>query len=185
MKVIVGLGNPGSQYAETRHNIGFLTIAAYTEKLNIRFRPKFQGLLAEAVVGKEKVFFFKPQTYMNLSGRAVQELAQFYKISSQEILVVHDDMDLALGKLRLRDKGSAGGHNGLKSLISDLGREDFWRLKIGINRPPANWESAHYVLSPFGATELPALEDVLERAGQVMTLWINGETAKAMNNYNC
>jgi len=184
MKGIVGLGNPGAQYAETRHNVGFLTLDGYVEKLNIGFKPKFQGLWSETAKGQESVFFLKPQTYMNLSGRAVRELLHFYKIPSHELLVIYDDMDLPLGKVRLRDQGSAGGHNGIRSLIAELGTENFWRLKIGVGRPPENWDSAQYVLSPFATAELPVLEDALERAGNILDLWINNEPVKAMNIYN-
>ncbi|AHF05718.1 aminoacyl-tRNA hydrolase [Desulfitobacterium metallireducens] len=184
MKLIVGLGNPGGQYAETRHNVGFLLLDTWAEELKLDFRPKFQGLIAEMQLTGEKVFFLKPLTFMNLSGRSIREIAQFYKIASKDILVAHDDMDLPLGRIRLRQSGSAGGHNGIKSTIAEVGTEEFWRLKIGVGRPPAGWDPANYVLGSFGKEELSSLEDVLERGQEVLRLWIQGESNKAMNKYN-
>lgn len=184
MKLIVGLGNPGGQYAETRHNVGFLLLDTWNEELKLEFRPKFQGLMAETQFGGEKVFLLKPLTFMNLSGRSIRELTQFYKITPQDVLVVHDDMDLPLGRIRLRRSGSAGGHNGIKSTIAELGTEEFWRLKIGVGRPPAGWDPAHYVLGSFGKEEIPSLEDVLGRGQEALRLWARGEGNKAMNLYN-
>jgi PTH1 family peptidyl-tRNA hydrolase len=184
MKLIAGLGNPGGQYAETRHNVGFLLLDSLAEDLKVDFRPKFQGLVAESQIGGEKVYLLKPQTYMNLSGRSVRELVQFYKIPPEDILVVYDDMDLPLGRLRLRTSGSAGGHNGIKSMLAELGTENFWRLKVGIGRPPAGWDSARYVLAAFAKEELGTLDDVLERGIQAVTLWVKGDGTKAMNEYN-
>lgn len=184
MKLIAGLGNPGGQYAETRHNVGFLLLDIWAEELKLEFRPKFQGLMAEMQQAGEKVILLKPQTFMNLSGRSIRELTQFYKIASKDILVVHDDMDLPLGRIRLRQSGSAGGHNGIKSAIDEIGTEEFWRLKIGIGRPPAGWDPADYVLGSFGKEELSSLEDVLDRGQKVLHLWIQGESNKAMNTFN-
>lgn len=184
MKLIAGLGNPGGQYAETRHNVGFLLLDILAEDLKLDFRPKFQGLMAEAQISGEKIYLLKPQTFMNLSGRSVRELAQFYKIRTEDILVAYDDMDLPLGRLRMRNSGSAGGHNGIKSMIAELGVEDFWRLKIGIGRPPVGWDSARYVLAPFAKEELTPLEETLERGIQAVTLWAKGDGVKAMNQFN-
>ncbi|AFM39174.1 peptidyl-tRNA hydrolase [Desulfosporosinus acidiphilus SJ4] len=184
MKVIVGLGNPGPQYAETRHNIGFLFIDGLAEALGLQFRTKFQGLWTEGSVQGERLLLLKPHTFMNLSGRSVRELVNFYKIAPEDILIVHDDMDLPLGKLRLRDHGSAGGHNGIKSIMAELGTETFWRLKLGVGRPPKEWDPARYVLSPFGETELPAIEDLLERAEKAAGLWLKGDVGRAMNIYH-
>jgi PTH1 family peptidyl-tRNA hydrolase len=184
MKLIVGLGNPGGQYAETRHNVGFLLLDTWNEELKLEFRSKFQGLMAETQLGGEKVFLLKPLTFMNLSGRSIREFAQFYKIASKDVLVVHDDMDLPLGRIRLRESGSAGGHNGIKSTIAEIGTEEFWRLKIGIGRPPAGWDPARYVLGSFGKEEISSLEDVLDRGQEVLRLWVQGEGNKAMNLYN-
>lgn len=184
MKVIVGLGNPGGEYAETRHNAGFLVVDMLAESLKLDFRAKYQGLVAEGQINGERFFLLKPQTYMNLSGRAVRELTNFYKIPGPEILVIHDDMDLPLGKIRFREKGSPGGHNGIRSIIGELGTEEFWRLKIGVGRPPAQWDPARYVLTPFAKEEIPALEEVLARAEKAVPMWLSGEKVQAMNLFN-
>ena len=135
-------------------------------------------------MGGEKVYLLKPQTFMNSSGRSIRELAQFYKIAPEDIMVVYDDMDLAVGRLRLRTSGSAGGHNGIKSTIAELGTEAFWRLKVGIGRPPAGWDSARYVLAGFTKEEIPVLEETLEKGIKAVALWVKGEGDKAMNLYN-
>jgi PTH1 family peptidyl-tRNA hydrolase len=184
MKVIVGLGNPGPQYAETRHNIGFLLVDLLAESLKIAFHPKFQGLWAEGNVDGERLYLLKPQTFMNLSGRSVREIVHFYKVLGENLLVVHDDMDLALGKIRLRDQGSPGGHNGIKSILTELGSERFWRLKLGVGRPPREWDPARYVLSSFAEDEITQLDEVLGRAEKATNLWIKGETSRAMNLYH-
>lgn len=184
MKVIVGLGNPGPQYAETRHNIGFLLLDLLAEVYGLQFRPKFQGLWAEGNVGDAKIMLLKPLTYMNLSGRSVRELMNFYKIPAEEALLLHDDMDLPLGKIRFRNHGSAGGHNGLKSVLLELGTDKFWRLKLGVGRPPSEWDPAAYVLAPFGEDEDKELDEMLERAAKAADLWLKGETTRAMNLYH-
>jgi PTH1 family peptidyl-tRNA hydrolase len=196
MKVIVGLGNPGPQYAETRHNIGFLLVDLLAEEYKLQFRAKFQGLWTEGNVEGERIFLLKPQTFMNLSGRSVRELTNFYKIPGEDLLIVHDDMDLSLGKIRLRDQGSAGGHNGIKSILAELGTEKFWRLKLGVGHPRNSKfdirDSNHeprttiidHVLSPFAEDETTQLDEVLERAEKATNLWIKGEIDRAMNLYH-
>ncbi|MDR3289005.1 MAG: aminoacyl-tRNA hydrolase [Peptococcaceae bacterium] len=184
MKVITGLGNPGGQYAQSRHNIGFVLADILADRLKLDFQAKFQGLLAEGRWQGERIFFFKPMTYMNVSGRALRELLRFYKIPSEQVLVVHDDLDLPVGRIRLRQRGSAGGHNGVRSVIGELGTEEFWRLKIGIDRPPAGWETVRYVLAPFRPEEDALLDESLGRAEAAAKLWLDGETTKAMNLYN-
>jgi len=198
MKVIVGLGNPGPQYAETRHNIGFLLVDLLAEVYKFQFRAKFQGLWSEGNVEGERLLLLKPQTFMNLSGRSVREITNFYKISGEDLLIVHDDLDLSLGKIRLRDQGSAGGHNGIKSILAELGTEKFWRLKLGVGRPPTRnsildiRHSNHeprttiidHVLSPFAEDETTQLDEVLGRAEKATNLWIKGETDRAMNLYH-
>ena len=184
MKVIVGLGNPGPQYAETRHNIGFLLVDMLAEVHKLQFRAKFQGLWTEGYVEGERILLLKPQTFMNLSGRSVRELVNFYKILGSDLLIVHDDMDLSLGKIRLRDQGSAGGHNGIKSILAELGNEQFWRLKLGVGRPPKEYDPARYVLSPFAESETTQLDEVLGRAEKATNLWIKGESDRAMNLYH-
>lgn len=184
MKVIVGLGNPGPQYTETRHNIGFLLVDLLAESYELAFYPKYQGLYAEGNVEGERLLLLKPQTFMNLSGRSVIEIVHFYKVLGEDLLIVHDDMDLPLGKIRLRDQGSAGGHNGIKSILAELGSEKFWRLKLGVGRPPKEWDPARYVLSSFVGDEIKQLDDVLERAEKATNLWIKGEPDRAMNLYH-
>lgn len=184
MKLIVGLGNPGREYAETRHNIGFVILDVLADKLGWEFRSKFQGQWAEGRWPDQKSGLLKPYTYMNLSGRAVREAAGFYKIPPQDILVIHDDLDLPLGKTRLRAQGGPGGHNGIRSLIAELGTDQFWRLKIGIDRPPQGWETADYVLSSFSEKDWTVLDDGMERALKIIELWIKGDQDKAMNLYN-
>lgn len=184
MKVIVGLGNPGPQYEETRHNIGFLLVDLLADVHKLQFRPKFQGLLAEGHIEGERLFLLKPQTFMNLSGRSVSDLINFFKIDLEDLLIVQDDMDLPLGKIRLRNQGSAGGHNGIKSIQAELGSEKFWRLKLGIGRPPKEWDPARYVLAPFVEDESALLDDVLGRAEKASYLWIKEETGRAMNLYH-
>lgn len=184
MKIIVGLGNPGREYEETRHNIGFVVLNALAESWGWDFRAKFQGDYAEGRSGGEKVGLLKPATFMNLSGRAVKEIAAFYKVPAKDLLVVHDDLDLPLGKTRLRRQGSHGGHNGIRSIIGELGEDKFWRLKIGIGRPPQGWKTADYVLSSFKEEEATVLDEAIEKALQIIDLWLKGEPDRAMNLYN-
>lgn len=185
MKVIVGLGNPGPQYAETRHNIGFLLIDLLAEEYKLQFRAKFQGLWTEGYMEGERIMLLKPQTFMNLSGRSVRDLTNFYKIQGEELLILHDDLDLSLGKIRLRDQGSAGGHNGIKSILAELGTEKFWRLKLGVGRPQETRTTIiDHVLSPFTEAETTQLDDVLGRAEKATKLWIKGESDRAMNLYH-
>ncbi|SMP10892.1 peptidyl-tRNA hydrolase, PTH1 family [Desulfurobacterium pacificum] len=166
VKLIVGLGNPGKEYENTRHNVGWMIIDRVCEKLSCSdFREKFKGLIAEWRNEEgEKVFFLKPLTYMNRSGESVKEVANFFKINPAEILVIYDDLDLPLGKLRIRLKGSSGGHRGVKSVEEHLKTNEFPRLRIGIGRPATKEEVVNYVLSPFRKEELSTVEKVIERA---------------------
>lgn len=159
MKLIVGLGNPGKQYEKTRHNVGFLCLDKLQEKYNLtfKFEGAFQADVATTNVGGNKTIFVKPLTYMNLSGEAVGKIAKFYKIEPQDVLVIHDDMDLPFGSLRLREKGSAGGHNGIKNIILHLGTEEFKRIRVGISGH-ANIEAKDYVLGKFSKDELIGLD---------------------------
>jgi PTH1 family peptidyl-tRNA hydrolase len=150
LKVIVGLGNPGKKYEMTKHNVGFWAVDQLSEKWGIPFqKEKWNSEIAEGIVNGEKVYLLKPLTYMNLSGEAVGAAIRFLKIPLENLLVIYDDMDIPLGQLRLRQKGSSGGHNGIKSLIHHLGTEQFNRIKIGIDRPPARMSVVDYVLAPF------------------------------------
>jgi len=184
MKAIIGLGNPGIKYSETRHNVGFMLLDRIVKEKNISYRNGFRGKVAEARENATRQFFLKPYTYMNLSGLAVNELVSYYKISGNDMLVLVDDMDLPLGKIRLRPKGSAGGHNGMKSIIGEVGTQDFWRLKIGVGRPNESEGVINHVLSTFNKEDKKMLEAVLERAYEATLLWIENRGEEAMNTYN-
>ncbi|MBO8138095.1 MAG: aminoacyl-tRNA hydrolase [Desulfotomaculum sp.] len=182
MKMIVGLGNPGPEYSKTRHNVGFMVLDKLAGNLNTAVnKNKFKALMGEAEVNDEKVLLIKPQTYMNLSGEAVGRLAQWYKISPQDVVVIYDDMDLPLGKMRIRLKGSSGGHNGMKSIIAHLGTENFPRIRIGIGR---GTESIKHVLSNFTKDEMKQVEEVLNNAVEAVITMLNKDINTAMNKYN-
>ena len=150
MFIVVGLGNPGREYARTRHNVGFDVIDVLSEKHHIQLtKNAMHGQIGEGFVGGEKLVLVKPQTFMNLSGQCVTELVSWYKPEMDHLLLVYDDIDLPLGKLRMREKGSAGTHNGMRSVIGLLGRQDFPRLRVGVGKKPEGWELADWVLSHY------------------------------------
>lgn len=184
MKVIVGLGNPGQEYGATRHNIGFMAVDKLAEKWSITgWRERYNALVAEHRA-EETVLLVKPQTYMNLSGRAVAPLAAFYKVQYHDITVIYDDLDLPVGRLRLRLKGGSGGHRGIESMLYELGNDDFTRIRIGIGRPPQGWETAGYVLNRFTDEEAPVISEAVDQAvGAVECILQEGFT-KAMNKFN-
>lgn len=184
-KLIVGLGNPGAQYAKTRHNTGWMALEAFAQKHSAVFdRHGFEGIYGELRWEGEKVILLKPLTYMNASGRAVAPLARFYKIPPEDMLVVYDDLDLPPGSLRMREKGSAGGHNGMKSIIQELGTQEFPRLRIGIGRPAPGWSVVDWVLAPFGEADLALINQVLPRAVEAMESFLTDGPVKAMSKYN-
>ncbi len=184
MKLIVGLGNPGPKYETTRHNLGFIVADLVADALGVEIAKRgFCGLVAETFYSGEKLFLFKPQTYMNRSGEAVREIAAYYKIENGDILVIADDLDLPQGRLRLRSKGASGGHNGLKSLIAALGGENFPRLKLGINHP-RQAGVIDYVLGHFENGEWEELAPVLEIAAQAALFWASDGIEAAMNRFN-
>ena len=162
MKVVIGLGNPGKKYEKTRHNIGFIAVDNLRKKMNISDeREKFQALVSEKNIDGEKVIFLKPQTFMNLSGNSVIEIVNFYKLDpKKDIIVIYDDMDLSFGDIRIREKGSSGGHNGIKSIISHIG-EEFIRIKCGIGVKEK--DAVEHVLGEFNQTEQKDLEEILEK----------------------
>lgn len=185
MKAIVGLGNPGRDYEKTRHNIGFMVVDRLAELWGGEiFKAKFQGHFAEARLGTQKVVLLKPQTYMNLSGQSVVALANFYKVTPTDILVIHDDLDLPVGKLRGRARGGSGGHNGLKSIAALLGSEDFPRLKMGVGRPPGRQPAAAYVLESFRPEEHTVIKEMIERACDAAALWVSQGINDVMNRFN-
>lgn len=183
MKAVIGLGNPGLKYDRSKHNVGFMLLDKIIKDLNLTYRTNFRGKFTEGKLGVEKILFLKPYTYMNLSGYAVAELVGYYKLSPQDILVVHDDMDLPVGRMRLRSKGSSGGHNGLKSIITELGTQEFWRLKIGVGRPEEG-DVINHVLSAFNIEETKTLQEVIERSHKATLLWLEDNQEEAMNIYN-
>ena len=183
--LVVFLGNPGPKYAGTRHNAGFITADAAEKRYGVSInRSRFKALTASCELGGEKVLFMKPQTYMNLSGDAVQQAVSFYKIPAEHVLVVSDEMSLPVGKIRIRPKGSAGGHNGLKSIISVLGTENFPRIRLGVGAPPPEYDVKDWVLSTFRNQDAEDFRDAAERAAQAVEAYITLGPEKAMNLYN-
>lgn len=183
MFLIVGLGNPGREYDNTRHNIGFHAIDIIADKYNIDVnRIKFKGVYGEGFIGGEKVMLLKPTTYMNLSGESIREVMDFYKLDLDQILVIYDDISLDVGKLRIREKGSAGGHNGIKSIIAHTGSEVFSRIKIGVGQPKG--DLVNHVLGKFSSEESEILNEVLEVVASATEVIIKEDTKEAMNKYN-
>ena len=184
--LIVGLGNPGPEYAKTRHNIGFRCLDILAQKLGCTVdRGKFQGLYGQASYRGQKVYLIKPLTYMNLSGRSVVQLSAYFQIPPQRIIVLFDDISLEPGRLRVRPSGSAGGHNGIKSIIQELGSQDFPRVKIGVGaKPHPDFDLADWVLSPFTAQEEKALAVSLENGANAALTILEQGTAQAANAYN-
>lgn len=183
--MIVGLGNPGSKYQNTRHNIGFAAVDYIAQKLGVNIdKAKFNALYALTKVKDKKVLLLKPQTFMNLSGEAVSAAARFYKISPENILIIYDDISLPVGKMRIRLKGSAGGHNGIKSIISHTG-ENFSRIKLGVGeKPNPDYDLADWVLGKFSREDSKVLSEKFESAYQASLLIMEGRADKAMNLYN-
>lgn len=185
MYLIVGLGNPEVEYSKTRHNMGFNTINKIAQQYHIEInKTKFQGLYESAIIEEQKVILVKPQTYMNLSGNCVKEIVDFYKISKEEILVIYDDMDIEPGKIKIRKKGSAGGHNGMKSIIQMLGTEEFSRIRIGIGRPEHNGDEINYVIGAIPEEEIPKLEEGVEKAKEAVIEILKNGIDSAMNKLN-
>ena len=186
MYLIVGLGNPGKQYDMTRQNIGFHTIDYIAEKYGARMtKLKFKAVYGECTVAGEKVYLVKPQTYMNLSGDSVAEMAQFYKIPPENIIIINDDISLDTGRIRIRKKGSAGGHNGLKSIILRLNSDEFPRVKMGVGAPKHDdYDLADFVLGRFTKEEIPVMEEAIKKAEGAVSEIIKNGTESAMNKYN-
>jgi PTH1 family peptidyl-tRNA hydrolase len=184
--LVVGLGNPGSKYWNTRHNVGFAALDALAEKLHVTVdRVKFQGLVGQGSLEGRKIILLKPTTYMNLSGQAVQAAARFYKIPPERILVLFDDISLDPGRLRVRKNGSAGGHNGIKSIISCLGSQEFPRIKIGVGaKPHPDYDLADWVLSTFPLDQREAMEETYKKAAQAAVTLIKEGPEAAANRFN-
>ena len=186
MFLIVGLGNPEKKYDKTRHNIGFDTIDALADKYNISMNEKkHKALCGTGVIDGVKVLLAKPQTYMNLSGDSVAEIVNFYKIDpEEEMIVIFDDISLAPGNIRVRKKGSAGGHNGIKSIIARTGTQNFMRIKVGVGEKPAGWDLADHVLGHFFSEDRALVEDAIKDAEAAAVLMMQGQVDKAMNDFN-
>ncbi len=184
--LIVGLGNPGKKYETTRHNVGFLFVTYLEQELNFTAKKlKFHALIGDTKIGSHRVLVMKPQTMMNNSGEAVAECASFYKIQPENIIVVYDDISLEPGKLRIRRKGSAGGHNGIKSIISRLGSENFPRIKLGVGaKPSPDYDLADWVLSQIPKKDIPATKDAIANACDSLKFILDNDIDGAMSKYN-
>lgn len=186
MKWFVGLGNPGSQYEKTRHNVGFMALDRMASEWGIAWKPngKCKALVGEGQVQGVKAVLVKPQTYMNLSGESVRGFMDYYKAKLDDMIVLYDDLDTSFGQVRLRYQGSAGGHNGIKSIIAHTGTQTFNRIRIGISRPAPGYNIADYVLSDFRKEEFKELPTVLERAGDAMTFSFDHTFEQTMAKFN-
>ncbi len=185
MYIIIGLGNPTREYQATRHNIGFDVITRISDDYHIPLDfKKHKAICGKGFIEGEKVILAQPQTYMNLSGESVRELVDFYKVNPEEVIVIYDDISLDVGQLRLRGKGSAGGHNGIKSIISHLGTQEFLRIKVGVGDKPAGYDLADYVLSRFRDEEQPVIREAIKKSSEAVAAIIKDGMESAMNIYN-
>ncbi len=183
--IVAGLGNPGRQYENTRHNMGFLAIDELARKLNVNVnRIKFKGLVGETNIAGEKVYLVKPQTYMNNSGQCIYEICNFYKVNPKNLIVIVDDIDIEFSSLKIKKKGSAGTHNGLKSIIYMLQSDEFPRIKIGVGKQGQNEDLADFVLSGFSKSEQAEMNNTIENAAQSVIEIIENGIESAMNKYN-
>ena len=185
MLIIAGLGNPGREYENTRHNAGFMVLDALADKLGADISErKHKALCGKAVIGGQKVILLKPQTYMNSSGESIRAAADYYKVAPEDILVIYDDISLAPGQLRIRAKGSAGGHNGIKSIIAHLGTQEFPRVKVGIGEKPPRMDLADYVLGHFSEGEKRIMADAVKEAADAVCEIVNMGIEQAMHDHN-
>ena len=185
MYIIVGLGNPGKQYEHTRHNVGFEVIDRLAEKHDILMTErKHRAICGKGLIGGQKVMLVKPQTFMNLSGESVKSAVDFYQIGTDELIVVYDDVSLSPGQLRIRRSGSAGGHNGIKNIIAQLGTQEFPRVKVGVGEKPDRMDLADYVLSHFSKGEWEMMEDAFKEAADAVEVMIADGADTAMNRFN-
>lgn len=185
MKVIVGLGNPGRQYEHTRHNVGFDVIHELSNRLNIPLtQSKFKGLYGIGQASGQKLLLLKPLTYMNLSGESIRAVVDYYRIELEDLLIIYDDLDLPVGKIRLRQKGSPGGHNGIKSTVAHLGTQNFNRIRIGIDRPEPGMSVPDYVLGRFSPDEQMSIQAAVAKSADACEAWLTKPFIQVMNEYN-
>lgn len=185
MYVIAGLGNPGDKYAATRHNIGFITIDFLAERHSVKFnKTKHKAVIGECEIAGEKVLLVKPQTFMNLSGESILDIVEWYKLQPSQLIVIYDDVDIPVGKIRIRPSGSSGSHNGMKSIIHLLKNQDFPRIRIGIGKQPDYMDLADYVLSRFKPEEIEPMEEAVRRAAFAIEEIIKTGLPNAMNKYS-
>ncbi len=185
MIVVAGLGNPGKEYDTTKHNVGFWVIDQLAEKYNIEVTKfKHKALIGDGIIEGKKVLLVKPQTYMNLSGESIREILKFYKIPIEQFYVIYDDTSLPLSTVRIREKGSAGGHNGIKNIIAHLGTEEFVRIKVGIGEKPNGWDLADYVLAKFSKDDEPLILSGVDKAAHAIELLLSKDIKEAMNQTN-
>jgi PTH1 family peptidyl-tRNA hydrolase len=185
MKWVVGLGNPGANYEQTRHNIGWTALDEIAKQWSISItQSKCNGLIGEGKIDGTKVALIKPMTYMNRSGECVRAYLDYYKVNLSDMIVVYDDMDTAIGKIRLRLQGSSGGHNGIRSMIAHLGTEQFQRVRIGISRPAAGVDIAQYVLSEFRKEELPAVQSAIHQTAEAIQFALTYSFEQTMAKFN-
>ena len=185
MHLVVGLGNPGRQYAQTRHNAGFHVVDRLAERWGARVERKQFGALVDSLrIGDANIVLCKPQTFMNRSGQAVASLKGFYKLDVSDIVVIHDEVDMDFGTVKLKQGGGHGGHNGLRDIQAKLGNNGFVRVRVGISRPPPGWETSNWVLGKFSGSEQAELPDIVDRAADVVELVLREGAAKAMSEVN-
>ncbi len=185
--LVVGLGNPGSQYQHTRHNVGFMVVDSLCEQHESfawQSSQRFSGMHATGKLASKAVVLSKPQTYMNLSGRSVQALAQFYRIPVDRVIVIHDDVDLELGRLKIKSGGGDGGHKGIQSIAQQMGSSQFFRIRVGIGRPSYSGQMTNFVLGSFGEDELPLVKDQIHKAGQAVGSLLSRGLKETMNRFN-
>lgn len=185
MKIIAGLGNPGAEYARTKHNVGFMFVDALAERLHApSWKENFFSFVTEVHIGGEKAFLVKPLTYMNNSGEVLGSMLSYYKMETENLTVVHDDMDIPAGTVRIRKKGGSGGHNGIKSIIAHVGSEDFARVRIGIGRPMPGWTVINHVLAPFATEDTQKIHEAISYLLPAVECIVTDGVDRAMNRYN-
>lgn len=183
--LIAGLGNPGSRYDNTRHNVGFATVDLIASQNNIKIsKLKHKAVYGEGSIEGSRVIISKPQTFMNLSGESIRDMVEWYKMPSSHIIIIYDDVDLPYGKIRIRPKGSSGTHNGMRSILYQLATEDFPRIRIGIGRPPEGWDLADYVLGKFNESDRKTMDESIKKAADAAREIIKSGAESAMNKFN-